>query len=164
MPARGPRSEVFTTVLVNEQGAVADWPSHLNRLHDHGKRLRLTLPKAPPKYRQPPAVPGNSPVSPVLRQNRLGQWTTVPFGFETKPSKPSPFLPPDGTSAPTERSTGTGLHTLRRSNWQKTPVAMPPSWCTTMLSLTAIEEHRWCSMRTGLCVMASPSEGGVDGV
>lgn len=48
MAPAGPRSEVFTTVLVNERGEVADWPAHRNRLEDHAKRLRITLPTEAP--------------------------------------------------------------------------------------------------------------------
>lgn len=44
----GPRSEVFTTVLVNEHGAVADWRAHRLRLAEHAKRLRIELPSEPP--------------------------------------------------------------------------------------------------------------------
>ena len=44
----GPRSEVFTTVLVNEHGAVADWTAHRQRLTEHAKRLRIELPDKPP--------------------------------------------------------------------------------------------------------------------
>ena len=47
MPESGPRSEVFTTVLVRNNGSVADWSAHLNRLHEHAKRLRLSLPTDP---------------------------------------------------------------------------------------------------------------------
>lgn len=39
----GPRCEVFTTMLVNEHGQVADWPAHWERLQRHAKRLRLNL-------------------------------------------------------------------------------------------------------------------------
>ena len=35
MASGGPRSEVFTTVLVNEHGLVADWPRHQQRMKDH---------------------------------------------------------------------------------------------------------------------------------
>lgn len=45
----GPRSEVFTTVLVNEHGAVADWTAHRQRLTEHAKRLRIELPDKPPR-------------------------------------------------------------------------------------------------------------------
>ena len=44
----GPRSEVFTTVLVDEHGAVADWRAHRQRLAEHAKRLRIELPSEPP--------------------------------------------------------------------------------------------------------------------
>lgn len=40
---RGPRREVFTTLLVSEHGKVADWPAHWQRLLSHAKRLRITL-------------------------------------------------------------------------------------------------------------------------
>ena len=49
MANSGPRSEVFTTVLVNDQGAVADWPAHWERLVDHAKRLRIDLPSETPR-------------------------------------------------------------------------------------------------------------------
>lgn len=48
MERQGPRSEVFTTMLVNEKGHVADWPLHLERLAEHAQRLRITLPSEPP--------------------------------------------------------------------------------------------------------------------
>ena len=48
MENSGPRSEVFTTVLVNEHGAVADWRAHRQRLAEHAKRLRIELPSEPP--------------------------------------------------------------------------------------------------------------------
>ena len=53
MPESGPRSEVFTTVLVRNNGSVADWSAHLNRLHEHAKRLRLSLPNDPPEIAPP---------------------------------------------------------------------------------------------------------------
>ena len=51
MVPTGPRSEVFTTVLVNESGKVADWPAHRQRLTDHAHRLRLALPDSDPEVR-----------------------------------------------------------------------------------------------------------------
>ena len=42
MAPTSPRTEVFTTVLVNENGAVADWPRHHQRMKNHAQRLRLT--------------------------------------------------------------------------------------------------------------------------
>ena len=58
MATSGPRSEVFTTVLVNEQGAVADWPAHQQRLTEHAKRLRIALPKQPPEISAHPEQSG----------------------------------------------------------------------------------------------------------
>lgn len=49
MVPTGPRSEVFTTVLVNEDGKVADWPAHRQRLKEHAIRLRLVLPETDPE-------------------------------------------------------------------------------------------------------------------
>ncbi|MBR67913.1 MAG: hypothetical protein CMA86_00170 [Euryarchaeota archaeon] len=45
----GPRSAVFTTMLVNEQGELADWPLHQERLLRHAQRLRIQLPGHPPE-------------------------------------------------------------------------------------------------------------------
>lgn len=56
MASTGPRSEVFTTVLVNEHGEVADWPAHRQRLSEHAKRLRLTLPDEDPEIHPPPTA------------------------------------------------------------------------------------------------------------
>ena len=53
MASTGPRSEVFTTVLVNEHGEVADWPAHRQRLSMHAQRLRLTLPDEDPEIDPP---------------------------------------------------------------------------------------------------------------
>ena len=58
MAAIGPRSEVFTTVLVNEQGAVADWPAHRQRLDEHAKRLRINLPDEAPAIAAEPEQSG----------------------------------------------------------------------------------------------------------
>ena len=49
MPNDGPRSAVFTTMLVNEQGELADWPLHRERLLRHAQRLRIQLPDHPPE-------------------------------------------------------------------------------------------------------------------
>ena len=56
MASTGPRSEVFTTVLVNERGEVADWPAHRQRLSNHAQRLRLTLPDEDPEIDPPSTV------------------------------------------------------------------------------------------------------------
>lgn len=48
MASTGPRTEVFTTVLVKENGAVADWSRHDQRMRQHAERLRLTLPSDTP--------------------------------------------------------------------------------------------------------------------
>ena len=72
MPESGPRSEVFTTVLVRNNGSVADWSAHLNRLHEHAKRLRLSLPTDPPEMTPPRTKPGNSPESRALQPNSHG--------------------------------------------------------------------------------------------
>ena len=48
MASNGPRSEVFTTVLVNENGLVADWALHFERMKEHAKRLRIDLPDQEP--------------------------------------------------------------------------------------------------------------------
>ncbi len=48
MASTGPRTEVFTTVLVNEEGAVADWPRHHHRMIEHARRLRIALPSKSP--------------------------------------------------------------------------------------------------------------------
>ena len=48
MAPNGPRSEVFTTVLVNQKGMVADWALHFARMKDHAKRLRIDLPDQEP--------------------------------------------------------------------------------------------------------------------
>ena len=48
MASSGPRSEVFTTVLVNENGLVADWALHFERIKEHAKRLRIDLPDQEP--------------------------------------------------------------------------------------------------------------------
>lgn len=48
MPTHGPRSAVFTTMLIDEQGHAADWPRHFARLQQHAKRLRIQLPNHPP--------------------------------------------------------------------------------------------------------------------
>ena len=53
MVSTGPRSEVFTTVLVNEKGEVADWPHHRRRMDEHARRLRLTLPQEDPDVAPP---------------------------------------------------------------------------------------------------------------
>ena len=58
MASTGPRSEVFTTVLVNEHGEVADWPAHRQRLSEHAVRLRLTLPNEDPGIDPPTASLG----------------------------------------------------------------------------------------------------------
>ena len=55
MSNNGPRDEVFTTVLVNEAGEVADWDAHQQRLEDHANRLRITLPNEPPALK--PTLP-----------------------------------------------------------------------------------------------------------
>jgi branched-subunit amino acid aminotransferase/4-amino-4-deoxychorismate lyase len=47
MGIQGPRSEVFTTVRVDANGKVADWPAHMSRLQAHAKRLRFPLPDLP---------------------------------------------------------------------------------------------------------------------
>ena len=48
MASNGPRDEVFTTALLNEEGRVADWDRHERRLKDHAQRLRIALPQSPP--------------------------------------------------------------------------------------------------------------------
>jgi len=48
MAPNGPRSEVFTTVLVNQKGMVADWALHFARMREHAKRLRIDLPDQEP--------------------------------------------------------------------------------------------------------------------
>ena len=53
MASSGPRSEVFTTVLVNERGMVADWPQHRQRMNDHAARLRIDLPETGPSVNVP---------------------------------------------------------------------------------------------------------------
>ena len=53
MSSNGPRDEVFTTVLVNEAGQVADWGAHRRRLDDHAKRLRISLPSEGPALKKP---------------------------------------------------------------------------------------------------------------
>ena len=45
----GPRSEVFTTMLVNAAGQVADWSAHHERLRQHGERLRMKVPDESPQ-------------------------------------------------------------------------------------------------------------------
>ena len=54
MVINGPRSEVFTTVLVNPEGAVADWPAHLQRMNEHAMRLRIKLPSEAPRISAQP--------------------------------------------------------------------------------------------------------------
>lgn len=54
MASSGPRSEVFTTVLVNEHGMVADWPLHRQRMNNHAARLRIELPDTGPSMSIPP--------------------------------------------------------------------------------------------------------------
>ena len=46
MASGGPRSEVFTTVLVNELGMVADWPQHKQRMNEHAAGARAHVPTA----------------------------------------------------------------------------------------------------------------------
>ena len=53
MVSTGPRTEVITTVLVNEKGEVADWPHHRRRMDEHARRLRLTLPQEDPDVAPP---------------------------------------------------------------------------------------------------------------
>ena len=48
MASRGPRDEVFTTVLLNQEGLLADWQRHERRLQDHAQRLRIALPQTSP--------------------------------------------------------------------------------------------------------------------
>ena len=48
MANNGPRSAVFTTLLVNSRGEVADWEHHAQRLSAHAQRLRITLPSHQP--------------------------------------------------------------------------------------------------------------------
>ena len=48
MAPSGPRDAVFTTVLLNESGAVADWTLHEQRLQNHAQRLRINLPQEEP--------------------------------------------------------------------------------------------------------------------
>jgi branched-subunit amino acid aminotransferase/4-amino-4-deoxychorismate lyase len=57
MGQQGPRSEVFTTALVNDAGEVADWPAHVQRLNDHAKRLRIALPPVPPSLPKDRGMP-----------------------------------------------------------------------------------------------------------
>jgi len=54
---RGPRSEVFTTMLVDAHGRVADWAAHWNRLQRHGRRLRIDLPEPDWEHLRPHAGP-----------------------------------------------------------------------------------------------------------
>ncbi len=49
----GPRSSVFTTLLVHQNRQVADWSDHRSRLERHAERLRITLPDGTPIL-QPP--------------------------------------------------------------------------------------------------------------
>lgn len=72
MASSGPRSEVFTTVLVNKHGEVADWPAHRQRLSEHAQRLRLTLPDADPDIK----VSSTSPLS-LARVGFTGEGWTV---------------------------------------------------------------------------------------
>ena len=46
----GPRSSVFTTLLVHQNTMVADWPDHRSRLERHAKRLRIALPENTPEF------------------------------------------------------------------------------------------------------------------
>lgn len=49
MSVVGPRSSVFTTLLVHQNTLVADWPDHHSRLERHAKRLRIALPENTPE-------------------------------------------------------------------------------------------------------------------
>ena len=69
MASTGPRSEVFTTVLVNEHGEVADWPAHRQRLSEHAVRLRLNLPNEDPGIDPPP----NRKLGPCSHRFRRGR-------------------------------------------------------------------------------------------
>ncbi|MEL0331103.1 MAG: aminotransferase class IV [Candidatus Poseidoniales archaeon] len=164
MPARGPRSEVFTTVLVNEQGAVADWPSHLNRLHDHGKRLRLTLPKAPPEVSPTPS--GAWQLARISCSASEPAWTVDyrPVRFRDEAIEAITVPAPRWN----ERTNGT-----KHGDWSAYVEALElaeDAGCDAALLVhdhAIVDGDRGTPLvldEDGTVWMASPSEGGVDGV
>jgi len=73
MSVEGPRSAVFSTMLVSADGRVANWPQHRQRLERHAQRLRINLPP------HPPAIAGHDHQGPMLATVRYGaqqgDWT-----------------------------------------------------------------------------------------
>ena len=156
----GPRSEVFTTVLVNENGAVADWTAHRQRLVAHAKRLRIELPSEPPS---------------ITAESEQAGWRLARISWSAEDDawyvKQRPLTYRDEANeaitdpAPrwNERTNGT-----KHGDWRPTqPLqkqrptldAMRPCWFMITPLWTQTEARRWCWTRTEQCGCRLPPMG-----
>ena len=151
MAPNGPRSEVFTTVLVNQKGMVADWTLHFARMREHAKRLRIDLPDQEPLIED--AGNGRSwRLARVLVQvMAAGSSKHAIFAYGTKPLKPSRWKPNDGTSEPTGQNTVSGPATSRREKPLRQGDAMWPFLFTSTPSSMRIVQRPWSWTRTERC-------------
>tara|TARA_B100000900_G_scaffold414730_1_gene442235 strand:+ start:142 stop:888 length:747 start_codon:yes stop_codon:yes gene_type:complete len=164
MASSGPRSEVFTTVLVNEHGAVADWPRHHQRMTDHARRLRITLPTEAPTLDQP----SDDQTWHLARIACSGQggWEVNHRSFTVRDEEI------DAVSVPAprwnERTNGT-----KHGDWTAYREAMEAAEKAGCDAALLVHQHaivdgdRATPMvldEDGTVWMAAPSEGGVDGI
>ena len=158
MVPTGPRSEVFTTVLVNESGKVADWPAHRQRLTDHAHRLRLALPDSDPEVRASSTTAWS-----LARISYDGKaWAVAgrALGVRDDDIDAVSVAAPAGTNVPTVPSTAIGRLTNGPNRRRKRPVATQrcsfmnsPSWTVTV-------RRRWSWMRTGRFGWLLTKQGG----
>lgn len=162
MASTGPRSEVFTTVLLNEHGEVADWSAHRQRLSEHAQRLRLTLPEADPEI----SASSPSPLS-LARIGFTGEAWTVsvrPIGVRNEDI--------DAVSVPAprwnERTNGT-----KHGDWEAYKLAKQTAEATGCDAALLVHEYAIVDGdratplvldEDGTVWMAPPEAGGVDGV
>ena len=163
MASGGPRSEVFTTVLVDERGLVADWPRHQQRMRDHAARLRIDLPKDGPK------VPHDGGEG--WRLARIGCASTEAWNVSVRPlGVRDEAIDAISVEAPrwNDRTNGT-----KHGDWSAYRAAMEAAeeaGCDAALLIhdhAVIDGDRSTPMvldEDGTVWMAHPSEGGVDGV
>ena len=112
----GPRSSVFTTLLVHQNRQVADWSDHRSRLERHAERLRITLPDGTPILQPPEQHEWQLMRVSVNAQNQ--EWIVEYRPVNVRNEAIDAITLPDlgGISVPTGASTAIGALTGRRSN------------------------------------------------
>ena len=105
MASTGPRSEVFTTVLVNEHGEVAHWPAHRQRL-----ACTLSGFDSPFRMRTPKSTHINRSLGSCSHRFQWGRPVRChpPPRCANEDIDAISFPPLDGTTGPTGQNTGTG--------------------------------------------------------